>query len=197
MPEPFSGSFEDLTDVPEAFPPTTHTHTKSQITDLSLGWSDITGKPETFTPSSHTHTKSDITDLSLAWADITGKPETFTPSAHGHQSTDITQSVTTLAESATSPELADGGMYAHTPSSAPIYTLPAIPQAEESEAHEIVVDVKFSANALSVAFEDASRNTVPITPDFEPAANDVYRFLCAWTTLSGWAIKAVPLEVAE
>ena len=59
-----------------------HTHTKSQITDFpsslpasdvyswakasskpSYSWSEIGSKPSTFTPSSHTHTKSQITDF--------------------------------------------------------------------------------------------------------------------------------------
>ena len=61
---------------------TSHTHTKSQITDFpssmpasdvyswakasskpSYSWSEINSKPSTFTPSSHTHTKSQITDF--------------------------------------------------------------------------------------------------------------------------------------
>lgn len=63
-----------------------HTHTKSQITDFpssmpasdvyawakapskpSYSWSEITGKPSTFTPSSHTHPLSDISDLQASW----------------------------------------------------------------------------------------------------------------------------------
>lgn len=45
--------------------PTSHTHTKSQITDFptTWAWSNISGKPSTFTPSSHTHTKSQISDF--------------------------------------------------------------------------------------------------------------------------------------
>lgn len=63
-----------------------HTHTKSQITDFpssmpasdvyawakasskpSYSWSEITGKPSTFTPSSHTHPLSGISDLQASW----------------------------------------------------------------------------------------------------------------------------------
>uniref|UniRef100_A0AAU8B0R5 Pyocin knob n=1 Tax=Dulem virus 41 TaxID=3145759 RepID=A0AAU8B0R5_9CAUD len=63
-----------------------HTHTKSQITDFpssmpasdvyawakasskpSYSWSEITSKPSTFTPSSHTHPLSDISDLQASW----------------------------------------------------------------------------------------------------------------------------------
>lgn len=66
--------------------PSSHTHTKSQITDFpssmpasdvyawakasskpSYSWSEITGKPSTFTPSSHTHPLSDISDLQASW----------------------------------------------------------------------------------------------------------------------------------
>ena len=68
-----------------------------------LTWNSISGKPSTFTPSSHTHTKSQITDFpssmpasdvyawakasskpSYSWSEITGKPSTFTPSSHTH-----------------------------------------------------------------------------------------------------------------
>ena len=48
----------------DARTPTSHTHTKSEITDF----------PTTMTPSSHTHTKSEITDF----------PTTMTPSSHTH-----------------------------------------------------------------------------------------------------------------
>ena len=68
-----------------------------------LTWNSISGKPSTFTPSSHTHTKSQITDFpssmpasdvyawakapskpSYSWSEITSKPSTFTPSGHTH-----------------------------------------------------------------------------------------------------------------
>lgn len=38
------------------------THTHSQYLE-SVSWNDIGSKPESFTPSSHTHTKSDVTDF--------------------------------------------------------------------------------------------------------------------------------------
>lgn len=66
--------------------PSSHTHTKSQITDFpssmpasdvyawakapskpSYSWSEITSKPSTFIPSSHTHPLSDISDLQASW----------------------------------------------------------------------------------------------------------------------------------
>ena len=88
-------------DKPSTFTPSSHTHTKSQITDFpssmpasdvyawakapskpSYSWSEITSKPSTFTPSSHTHTKSQITDFPssmpasdvYAWAKAPSKP---------------------------------------------------------------------------------------------------------------------------
>ena len=73
-------------DKPSTFTPSSHTHTKSQITDFpssmpasdvyawakasskpSYSWSEITSKPSTFTPSSHTHPLSDISDLQASW----------------------------------------------------------------------------------------------------------------------------------
>lgn len=73
-----------------------------------LTWNSISGKPSTFTPSSHTHTKSQITDFpssmpasdvyawakasskpSYSWSEITNKPSTFTPSSHTHPLSDI------------------------------------------------------------------------------------------------------------
>lgn len=73
-----------------------------------LTWNSISGKPSTFTPSSHTHTKSQITDFpssmpasdvyawakasskpSYSWSEITSKPSTFTPSSHTHPLSDI------------------------------------------------------------------------------------------------------------
>lgn len=66
--------------------PSSHTHTRSQITDFpssmpasdvyawakasskpSYSWSEITDKPSTFTPSSHTHPLSGISDLQASW----------------------------------------------------------------------------------------------------------------------------------
>lgn len=65
-------------------------------------WSEVTSKPSTFTPSSHTHTKSQITDFpssmpasdvyawakasskpSYSWSEITGKPSFATVATSG------------------------------------------------------------------------------------------------------------------
>lgn len=74
----------------------------------SVPWSGVTDKPSTYTPSSHTHTKSQITDFptslpasdvyswakasskpSYSWSEITGKPGTFTPSSHTHSKSEV------------------------------------------------------------------------------------------------------------
>ena len=79
-------SWSEITSKPSTFTPSSHTHTKSQITDFpssmpasdvyawakapskpSYSWSEITSKPSTFTPSSHTHPLSDISDLQASW----------------------------------------------------------------------------------------------------------------------------------
>lgn len=70
----FSGSYDDLEDKPEKFPPASHKHAKADITNFpssmpasdvyswakaankpSYSWSEIGSKPGTFPPSSHSH----------------------------------------------------------------------------------------------------------------------------------------------
>jgi len=72
---------------------TSHTHTKSDITDFTHthAYADITDKPTSFTPATHTH----------LWADITDKPTTFTPASHTHNATEITNTVATAITATT------------------------------------------------------------------------------------------------
>ena len=106
----------------------------------AVAWDSVTGKPSTYTPSSHTHTKSQITDFptslpasdvsawakadskpsyskseiglgnvdntadsaksvkyatsagsanAVAWGNVTGKPSTYTPSSHTHAKSEV------------------------------------------------------------------------------------------------------------
>lgn len=109
-------SWNDLTDKPSTFPPSTHNHDDLYFTETEadarfsqLGhthaYSDITGKPSTFTPSSHTHLFADITDPPAtyapsahthAYSDLTGIPATFAPSAHNQAWSTITGTPTTV-----------------------------------------------------------------------------------------------------
>ena len=58
----------------------------------SVPWSGVTGKPSDYPPSSHTHTKSQITDFpalanvatSGSYNDLNNIPTSFTPSSHKH-----------------------------------------------------------------------------------------------------------------
>lgn len=72
--------------------------------DASVDWATLTNKPATFPPSAHTHTEADVTNLDKytkaetdnllsgkastvhthLWADITNPPATYPPSAHTH-----------------------------------------------------------------------------------------------------------------
>jgi hypothetical protein len=58
----------------------------------TIVWDNVTEKPTTFPPSSHTHVAADITDFTAAveavspaadWNTLANKPSTFTPSLHG------------------------------------------------------------------------------------------------------------------
>jgi hypothetical protein len=90
LPTGFSGKFGDLTEVPDEFTPSEHTHddryyTESEV-DTKLGGkanathnhtkSEITDFPTTMTPTAHQHTKSEITDF----------PTSMPPTAHDHDS---------------------------------------------------------------------------------------------------------------
>ena len=58
----------------------------------SVPWTGVTGKPNDYPPSSHTHTKSQITDFpalatvatSGAYNDLNNIPASFTPASHSH-----------------------------------------------------------------------------------------------------------------
>ena len=80
-------SWNDIPDKPSEFPPESHTHSRSEITDFwdTPFWDNIPDKPSTFPPESHTHTRSDITDFwsSPFWDNIPDKPSTFPPESHG------------------------------------------------------------------------------------------------------------------
>jgi hypothetical protein len=88
----------------------------------AVAWGNVSGKPGTFPPSSHTHTKSQITDFptslpasdvyswakasskpSYAWSEITSKPTSFTPANH----TQAASTITGLATVATSGNYSD------------------------------------------------------------------------------------------
>ena len=84
----FTGDYDDLNGKPSSFPPSSHKHAKSDITDFpssmpasdvkawaksaskpAYNWSEIGSKPSTFPPAAHTHedyvSKSDISPVEL------------------------------------------------------------------------------------------------------------------------------------
>jgi hypothetical protein len=89
IPDGGASSWDDLTDKPDTFPPSSHSHEISDVNGLGdalteagsdPAWDDITGKPDDFPPSAHGH----------AWGEITGKPTEFPPESHNHVVADIT-----------------------------------------------------------------------------------------------------------
>jgi hypothetical protein len=75
----------------------------------SLAWDNVTDKPTTFPPSSHTHVAADITDFTSAveavsppadWNTLANKPSTFPPSSHGHVAAEISDFSTAAAAAA-------------------------------------------------------------------------------------------------
>ena len=60
----------------------------------AVDWSNVTNKPETFAPSTHTHTASEVTELATvatsgSYNDLSDKPTDFAPAAHTHKMTNI------------------------------------------------------------------------------------------------------------
>jgi hypothetical protein len=79
LPGEVSGSiaYENITNLPETFPPSSHTHVAADVTDFAAAvaavspptdWDSLTGKPATFPPSTHTHVAADVTDFTTAAA---------------------------------------------------------------------------------------------------------------------------------
>jgi hypothetical protein len=94
-PGEVSGSiaWDNVTEKPTTFPPSTHTHAAADITDFTTAveavsppadWNTLANKPSTFPPSTHTHVASDVTDFSTAAAaaapvqSVAGKTGTVT-----------------------------------------------------------------------------------------------------------------------
>jgi len=90
----FSINWNEIQNKPETYPPESHTHTRSQITNFwnAPFWENIPDKPESYPPASHTHPRNDITNFWATpfWENIPDKPSTFPPSAHPHSRSEIT-----------------------------------------------------------------------------------------------------------
>ena len=118
---------------PSTFPPSSHTHTKAQITDLnasttatanSMAQRDSSGRLTVATPTSTTHaTTKTYVDNAITnakkWANLTGKPSVFTPSAHKHGKADITDlnAFTTATANSIAQRTSTGAINVATPTS--------------------------------------------------------------------------------
>jgi hypothetical protein len=107
-------TWASLAGKPSAFPPSTHTHTASQITDLAAAmppadWATLTGKPSTFPPSTHTHTLADVSGLQTA-LDAKQPVGSYATSAQGAKAdTALQPSSLTPYRTATSQDTIDAG----------------------------------------------------------------------------------------
>ena len=71
----FDGKYSSLVEKPTSFPPSTHSHTKSQITDFP------TSMPASDVP---TWAKAD-TKPTYTWDEVNGRPTSFNPATHTHE----------------------------------------------------------------------------------------------------------------
>lgn len=82
----FSGSYNDLTDVPSEFPPQPHTHPLSDI--------DQSGAVVDQVPvwDGSAWVAQDFPSTTVEWDDVQNKPTEFPPEAHTHDLSDLNQS---------------------------------------------------------------------------------------------------------
>ena len=81
----------------------------------SVPWSGVTSKPSSFTPSSHTHTKSEITDFpsfgttsgTICEGNDSRLSDARTPIAHTHTASDISSGLASVATSGSYNDLSD------------------------------------------------------------------------------------------
>ncbi len=91
-------AWDNITDKPTSFPPSSHSHSASSISDLEETVEDIIGSKVIagnninvlYNDTTGETTIEATGTVSTAWGDITGKPSTFTPSAHTHTASEIT-----------------------------------------------------------------------------------------------------------
>lgn len=98
--------WERVTNRPDAFAPSAHTHPFADLSDVSAAtawpgtadWARVTSKPSNFPPSSHTHALAELSDVGAAtawpgtseWARVSNKPASFPPSSHTHAAAEVT-----------------------------------------------------------------------------------------------------------
>ena len=93
--------------------------------------------------------------------------------------------ITTIPSATSSYTLSDG-VFQHTPSSAPTYTLPAVTDA--TKTHTVILCVSF-ASVVTISFEDSVGATIVPLDTLTIAANDVVEYLCRYDPLqSKWVI---------
>jgi hypothetical protein len=89
------------------------------------------------------------------------------------------------------------GRFAHSPSLASVYVLPAV--ADGSITNDITLSIKFSSTVLTYEFQDSAGNTlVPLPLNGDIEAGSVVTFLCSYEPLlSSWTVMPVVLGKVE
>lgn len=149
--------------------PSSHTHTKSQITDFPTSmpasdvsaWAKAENKPEyTYTevgaaPASHKHSKTDITDF----------PTTMAPSSHKHSKSDITDFPTSMPAS-------DVYSWAKAVSK-PTYTaseVGAVPTSRTVNGKALSANISLTASDVGAAASSHNQSASTITSGTLPVA---------------------------
>ena len=121
----------------------------------AVDWSNVTNKPETFAPSTHTHTASEVTELATvatsgSYNDLSDKPTDFAPAAHTHEMTDIIGLSDALDGKSDTTHNHDGTYL----KSVPIATKDTLGGIKVGNNLSITEDGKLSANAQKIDVDD-------------------------------------------
>jgi hypothetical protein len=172
-PGEVSGSiaYENITNLPETFPPSSHTHTADQIVDFTSAveavsppadWNTLANKPSTFPPSSHGHVAADVSDFSTAAAaaapvqSVAGKTGTVTLAkadvglSNVDNTSDLSKPISTATQTALDGKAASS--HTHTASQVTDFTTAAAAAAP-------VQSVNGNTGTVTVAVPSASTTT--------------------------------------
>ena len=159
----------------------------SPLSDSSAPTTATTGKlgqlyVETTTPALYLCYAVDSVTPSYSWRLV----------PNGGNYMPLQQSITVITASDDDVELMDGGVYSHIPAAATTYTLPAV--SDTTKTHEIILNVRFSAATISIAFEDSDSTTIVPLSTPVISAGSVVSYLCRYEPLlEQWAIMPVEL----
>ena len=165
----------------------------------TVTWDDVQDKPN-FSTVATSGSYDDLSNKPTIPTPADYIPQTDKATANGVATLDadalvpngqLARAITTIPAATSAYTLSDG-VFQHTPSSAPTYTLPAVTDA--TKTHTAILCVSF-ASVVTIAFEDSGGTTIVPLDTLTISANDVVEYLCRYDALqSKWVIACGKLN---